>query len=122
MRNRCISLFLLFLPRMIAIQVGSIPNATLIASGTIVNGTCDECICTMLTSKQNVRSFNCFPSNNTCELFGNYSSSFIYTIQNQSNNIFYFLQLPSVTTVTDNPVTTTSTDVHVSLILTSASK
>jgi len=120
MWNRSMSLFLLFLPKMIAIQVGSIQNASLIASGTIVNGTCNECICTMLTSMQNVRSFNCFPSNNTCELFGNYSSSFIYTIQNQSNNIFYFLQLPSVTTVTNNPVTTASTDV--SLVLTSASK
>jgi hypothetical protein len=116
------SLFLLFLPRMIAIQVGSIQNATLIASGTIVNGTCSECICTMLTSIENVRSFNCFPHNNTCELFGNYSSSFIYTIQNQSNDIFYFLQLPSIATVTDNPVTTTSPDFDVSLVLTSASK
>jgi hypothetical protein len=107
---------------MIAIQVGSIQNASLIASGTIVNGKCNECICTMLTSMQNVRSLNCFPHNNTCELFGNYSSSFIYTIQNESNNIFYFLQLPSVTSVTDNPVTTTSTDVDASLVLNSASK
>jgi len=122
MWHRCISVFLLFLPRMIAIQVGSIQNASLIASGTIVNGTCNECICTMLTSIQNIRSFNCFPHNNTCELFGNYSSSFIYTIKNESNNIFYFLQLPTITTVTDNPVTITSTDVDVSLVLTSASK
>ncbi len=117
MWNRCISLFLLFLPRMMAIQVGSIQNATLIASGTIVNGTCNECICTILTSMQNIRSFNCFPSNNTCELFTNYSSSFIYTIQNESNSIFYFLQLPPITTVT-----TTSTDLNVSLVFTSGSK
>jgi hypothetical protein len=117
MLNICISLFLFLLPRTITIQVGVIQNASLIASGTIINATCNQCICTMLTSIQNVRSFNCVPLNGTCELFTNYSSSFVYKMQYESNSTFYFLQLPSIATVATTHMTATSTYIDTSSVL-----
>jgi hypothetical protein len=81
----------------IAMQIGLIRNASLIGPMLIANGTCNECLCMMLTSTQIVQSFNCFQFNDTCQLFTDYSSSSTYEMKTNLNSMFYFLYLPPIT-------------------------
>ena len=78
------------------VQLGVIENVRVVPSGTIINATYHTCVCILVTSSQNIQGFNYNSQNHTCALFTNYSSSFIYTVQNDLNSTFYFRQLPPV--------------------------
>ncbi|CAF1159234.1 unnamed protein product [Adineta ricciae] len=85
-----------------SVQVGVIKNVRLVPSGTIINTTYHTCLCILVTSSQNIQGFNYNSQNDTCALFTNYSSSFIYILQNDSDSTFYFRQLPPVISMNTN--------------------
>ncbi|CAF1159170.1 unnamed protein product [Adineta ricciae] len=99
-------LLVLFASTANSVQVGVIKNVRVVPSGTIINTTYYTCICILVTSSQNIQGFNYNSQNDTCALFTNYSSSFIYSVQNDLNSTFYFRQLPPVTSVNTNYSTT----------------
>ena len=79
------------------VPVGLIHDASLnIPSGmtTTVNGTCDQCLCTLFTSSQ-FFSVNCFSENVTCQLHSasDQSKPFNWIIAIHAS--FYFLSLPT---------------------------
>ncbi len=92
--------------RITAIRVGIIQNASIInlySNLTMNASTCNECLCTMMTSTENltILSFNCYTNNNSsvsCELFttATYLSSSLYRMETNSSFTFYFQQLPSI--------------------------
>ena len=76
------------------IRLGVIRNASLITPNTIssmINGTCEKCGCAMLSNASSDLAFNCFPMNNTCELFSHTLLSQSFWIVGNSTNSFYFL-------------------------------
>jgi hypothetical protein len=89
-----------------ATQVGVIYNASLTtfpSNRTISASSCNECLCTMLnfTGNTSILSLNCYTNNTDtviCELFSPaaYASSYVYSMENNSNSTFYFQQLPSI--------------------------
>jgi hypothetical protein len=92
------------------VSIGLIPSAslTLISSSPIMtmNGTEQTCLCMMVTSS-NISALNYF-SNNTCQLFSNTSLTnayFSWTVN--INSLFYFLQLPSRSEITEQYTTVT---------------
>jgi hypothetical protein len=108
------------------IRVGIIQNASLInvnANLTVNALACNECLCAMLASTGNLSivSLNCYTINSTsvsCPLFttASYFSSSLCRMENSSNSIFYFLELPSSNqsqTTATTTVTTTKSMNHV---------
>ncbi len=82
---------LLFLVAVTTIQIPFIGNAIFIAmsnssSTTIINQTCNQCLC---QSNSSYIALNCFP-NDTCQFFTTYPRT--YTIQSASQARLYFLQ------------------------------
>jgi hypothetical protein len=80
----------------VGVQIGIIRNAWWNqTTATTRNGivSCDECLCVMLQSFSTVLGLNCYLTNQTCQLFTNYSTESSMRISNE-NNSFYFLVLP----------------------------
>ena len=82
------------------IPLGYIQNAAYVSSGTAVvityTNTCAECICSgfFSTVPSSYVGLNCYRNNKTCELFANYSTSSMITINLDST--FIFIQQSSV--------------------------
>ncbi len=97
--------FFFVLPSINSMRIGIIRNASLLTNCSYLTmnvSTCNECSCTMFNSSQNlsILSLNCHINNIssvTCELFTavTYLNTCFYQMENNSNNIFYFQQLPS---------------------------
>ncbi len=104
-------------------QVGVIQNFSLIASSQIMMATtCHECVCTMLTNSS-IFALNCFAINGLCQLFSNYSTSLVYSIESNANSTFYCLKLPplsNITTQTMAYITASTQDTLGSLFTTSS--
>lgn len=65
----------------------------------ILNGTCEECLCGIITNISyfnsiDIASFNCFINNQTCQFFSK-STFYEYWFNNDTNTIFYFLEKPA---------------------------
>jgi hypothetical protein len=98
----CISItFLLFhyFATVLSIQMSFpvIHNATLHAlnsNSSIVNGSCNECLCMMQLNTTMIYAFNCFRNNGTCELFSHAFEINSITIKNHSTSSIYFISLP----------------------------
>lgn len=114
-------LYLCILTSISTNQVGVIQNFSLVASSyVVVATTCHECVCMMQTHPSNF-ALNCFAINGSCQLFSNYSVSFMYRIESNENSTFYFLQLPlisNITTQTVAAITTNTEDTSGSLSIT----
>ncbi|CAF4051395.1 unnamed protein product [Adineta steineri] len=63
-------------------------------STTIINSTCDQCICLMLMNVTPISSFNCFRNNNTCEIFSESVVTSQLLLVSNSNSSVYFISLP----------------------------
>ena len=63
------------------------------ASSTIINGTCHECFCALI-SNTTLISFNCFENNKTCEMFSKPLEMDSFSLVNDSTSSVYFLSLP----------------------------
>lgn len=93
-----------FVANIVTMRVGNIYNTSLVMNCThsqILGSTCQECLCAMLYSSQNIsiRSLNCHIVNNSavrCELFtmANYLNSCSYDMQRNPSSTYYFDQLP----------------------------
>ena len=64
-------------------------------NATIINGTCDECLCTMLLNMTSISAFNCFQNNKTCEMFYTSLETSSFLLMNNSASSVYFTSLPS---------------------------
>lgn len=72
-------------------------------NSTIINGTCDECICSMLLNTASISSFNCFQNNKTCEIFFKPLNTSSFLLMNNLMSSLYFISLP----IDDKTLTTT---------------
>ena len=88
------------------IQIGMIPKSSLTVLGLAsmwINGTCQECLCQIISHSYNASSYNCF-NNNTCEIIAIPFNSMVIHLKNDSNSVFYFfastIQLLNSTTIT----------------------
>jgi hypothetical protein len=85
---------------MISSSINSIPvihNVSLRMldyNSTVINGTCDECLCIMLLNATWISAFNCFQNNQTCELFPNPLKTSSLLLMNSSASSIYFISLP----------------------------
>ncbi|CAF3928853.1 unnamed protein product, partial [Adineta steineri] len=64
-------------------------------STTVINSTCDQCICLMLMNVTPISSFNCFRNNNTCEIFSKSVVTSQLSLVSNSNSSVYFISLPT---------------------------
>jgi hypothetical protein len=80
------------------LTIGVIRNALLSISGantTIINGTCQQCLCAIIGSAWDISSFNCFLNNHTCELFVEpLTNSSSVTLRNDLASVIYLLSPP----------------------------
>ena len=99
------------------VPLGVIYNASLKminANATLIHGTCRECLC-MFFENATFFALNCFTGNLTCELHSVLDQNKPFTLTPSANTVFYFLSLPTFTTLTStdstcaNEVTFTST-------------
>jgi hypothetical protein len=65
-------------------------------NSTIINGTCNECLCTMLLNITLIFSFNCFQNNNTCEIFSKSLDTNSFLLINNTASSLYFISLPTI--------------------------
>jgi hypothetical protein len=72
-------------------------------NSTIINGTCDQCLCEMLFNISSISAFNCFQNNKTCEIFSQSLNTSSFFLMNNSASSIYFTSLP----IDDNTLTTT---------------
>ena len=69
-------------------------------SSLIINGTCNECLCTILLQTTSFSSFNCFSNNNTCQMFSEVLIMGSFVLKNSTTSSFYFFSWPiEVTTM-----------------------
>ncbi|CAF0825837.1 unnamed protein product [Adineta steineri] len=61
---------------------------------TIINSTCDQCICLMLMNVTPISSFNYFRNNKTCEIFSEAVVTSQLSLVSNSNSSVYFISLP----------------------------
>ena len=84
------------------IRIGKMINVSLnvpfwsirLINAPIINGTCEECLCSIIKNSLEIGSFNCFINNNTCQLFSK-ANFYEYWFNNDTEAIFYFLQEPT---------------------------
>jgi hypothetical protein len=90
-------------------QVGYIINVSLnlpywsprLLSAPILNGSCEECLCSVITNSSylnsinsiGIGSFNCFLNNKTCQFYSK-SPFYEYWLSNDMNTRFYFFYQP----------------------------
>ena len=100
MRRTLFIAFLLFHLAVVTVsttRVGIISNISLTLLGTnttIVNGTCEDCVCFLLANTS-FFSLNCFHGNLTCELHAKSDQNKPFTLTTGVNASFYFLDLPT---------------------------
>ena len=90
----CFSLFHCY--EIDAIQVGLIRNMSFTianTNSTIINGTCQECLCRMAFDAQ-FSSFNCHTNNQTCQMHSKTNQSQTVNAIVSSSTHFYFFSLP----------------------------
>ncbi len=81
-------------------SVKSIPrihNVSLVmfnSNSTIINGTCQQCLCSVLLNTTSFSSFNCFSSNNTCQMFSQPLETGSFMLINNTRSSFYFFSWP----------------------------
>jgi hypothetical protein len=81
-------------------SVKSIPrinNVSLVmfnSNSTIINGTCQQCLCSVLLNTTSFSSFNCFSSNNTCQMFSQPLVTGSFMLVNDTRSSFYFFSWP----------------------------
>lgn len=74
-------------------SVGIIRNVSVIAfnqSSTIINATCDECLCALVINRSFSSSFNCLSSNKTCQVLSQSLDPGSFTLVNNTPSSFYF--------------------------------
>jgi hypothetical protein len=79
------------------ISIGVIYNVYLLifnSNSTTINGTCDQCLCTMVLNTTLFSFLNCFQNNKTCQLFSKSFETRSFRLMNNSASSFYFFQLP----------------------------
>jgi hypothetical protein len=64
-------------------------------NSTTINGTCNECLCTMLLNITLIFSFNCFQNNKTCEIFSKSLNTNSFLLINNTASSVYFISLPT---------------------------
>ena len=121
--RRALALILLVLHQLIrievrAISVGIVHNVSLTildANATLINGTCEECVCSLLANPA-FFSLNCRPDILTCELHSTQDQNRPFNLLTGTSTAFYFRSLPTfveTTTAMDDTcvheVTSTST-------------
>ena len=81
------------------VSVGIIHNVSLgffNASTTIINGSCEECVCSLLANTS-FFSLSCFHDNLTCQLHSQVDQNKPFTLSTSSHVSFYFVSLPTYT-------------------------
>ncbi len=111
MHRIVIYIFLFYYFGTVVCSINHIPvirNSSLQVLGynsTIINGTCQECLCAMLLNSTSINSFNCFPNNKTCEIFSNSFLTSSFLLINNSASSVYFISLPIIgTTMVTNSI------------------
>ena len=100
MRPNLISVFLLhqlIITGIHAVPLGIAHNFSLTilhTNTTIVNGTCAECICTLLASTL-FFALNCFDENITCQLHAKQNQNQPFALEIKTKVSFYFTSLPT---------------------------
>jgi len=87
-------------------QIPLIYNVSLQMSNynsTIINGTCNECLCAMVLNPTSIYAFNCFQNNETCEIFSKAFNASSFLLRNNSASSVYFISLP----ISDKSLATT---------------
>jgi len=83
-------------------------------NSTIINGTCHDCLCTMIMNSTMISAFNCFQNNNTCEIFSKSLKTDSFSFMNNTASSVYFISLPindsatAITSATQNTSSFTS--------------
>ena len=83
-------------------SVGIVHNVsvkTFIVNSTIVNGTCHECLCAVLSNRTSSFFFNCFSNNSTCEMFVEPLIMGSFVVVDNAASSFYFLSWPIKNTI-----------------------
>jgi hypothetical protein len=111
-------IFILFLHQLEVISstaytIGVISNVSLVVPNTnssIINGTCNECLCTMLLNATPISALNCFRTNNTCEIFSSTLASESFSLMASNTSSFYFFPyfIADVTSTTTQTTQSTS--------------
>ena len=73
-------------------KIGVIHNVSMITSNgksSIMNGSCNKCLCAMLMNATLISGFNCYKTNETCEFFSNALESGSFWLMNSSISTFY---------------------------------
>jgi hypothetical protein len=80
-----------------------IGNVSLVMSNTnstLMNGTCNQCLCAaLLNSTMSISSFNCFHNNNTCEMFTLSLANGSYSLMPLSTSSLYLFPLLTYKTI-----------------------
>ncbi len=82
-------------------------------NSTTINGTCNECLCTMLLNITLIFAFNCFQNNRTCEIFSQSLNTNSFLLINNTASSVYFISLPT----NDSTLASTSTTQNTSELL-----
>ena len=80
-----------------AVPIGIIRNVTLDIPGantTIINSTCDECVCSLLANPA-FFSLNCRSDSLTCELYSTQDQNRSFSLLSGTSTSFYFRSLPA---------------------------
>ena len=88
------------------LTIGVIHNASLAyrgANATVINGTCQQCLCALVDSAANFSSFSCFLNNHTCQMSVERFNTSSVSVRNDSTTVFYLLS-PTKESKTSNSV------------------
>lgn len=75
----------------------------------MIYGSCQECICKMITNVSSILSLNCSRNNNTCELIPSPTNFGSFHLVKDPTSTFYALSLPSDDSTRAVITTTTTT-------------
>ena len=85
-----------------AVSLGIIRNVSLAipgANSTLVNGTCEECVCSLLANPT-FFSHNCRSDTLTCELYATQDQNRPFNLLSGTSTAFYFRSLPTFAATT----------------------
>jgi hypothetical protein len=63
-------------------------------NSTIMNGSCNDCLCAMFANATPIYAFNCFQNNKTCEIFSKSLETNSFSLMDNSASSVYFITLP----------------------------
>lgn len=70
-------------------------------NSTITNGTCHDCLCALMINAISPFFFNCFWTNNTCEIFfRSFETGSFMLINNAASSLYFFPPSADDTTLT----------------------